>query len=64
MIKRFKNDLPYTIVGMTLEQAKTTCLSEGYVLSLNKNDKLNDTYLISVVEMGSDGKILSAKYGK
>ena len=64
MIKRFKSNLPDTIVGMSLEQAKTACLSEGYVLSLNDNDKINLTYLVTVVKMSPDGKILKAKYGK
>jgi len=64
MIKRFKSNLSYTIVGMTLEQAKTACLSEGYVLSLNDNNKMDLTYLVTVVEMSPEGKILKAKYGK
>jgi hypothetical protein len=64
MIKRFKNNLPNTIVGMSLEQAKMTCLSEGYILSFNNTDKIDLTYLVTVVEMSPDGKILNAKYGK
>jgi len=64
MVKRFKSNLSDTIVGMTLEQAKTACLSEGYVLSLNDNNKMDLTYLVTVVEMSPEGKILKAKYGK
>jgi hypothetical protein len=67
-VKRFKINIPETIIGMTLENAKMFCLSEGYVLQTNDNpilDKeLSDTYLITVNEIDSDGKILKSKYGK
>jgi len=67
-VKRFKINIPETIIGMTLKNAKMFCLSEGYVLQTNDNpilDKeLSDTYLITVNEIDSDGKILKSKYGK
>jgi hypothetical protein len=67
-VKRFKTNIPETIIGMTLENAKMFCLSEGYVLQTNDNpisDKeLSETYLITVNELDSDGKILRSKYGK
>lgn len=67
-VKRFKTNLPDTIIGMTLENAKMFCLAEGYVLQTNDNpisDKeLSETYLITVNEIDSDGKILKSKYGK
>jgi len=36
-VKRFKTNIPETIIGMTLENAKMFCLSEGYVLQTNDN---------------------------
>lgn len=67
-VKRFKPNLPETIIGMTLENAKMVCLSEGYVLQTNDNPisekELSETYLITVNELDSDGKILKSKYGK
>jgi hypothetical protein len=66
--KRFKLDIPEGIKGMTLEQAKITCITEGYVLQTSDKDilsnKLHETYLITVTELDSDGIILNAKYGK
>ncbi len=61
--KQFKHDIPKTIIGMSLNDAKNYCLSEGY--QLNLGDKtLNETYLVTVKEIDSDGKIVDAKYGK
>ena len=64
MKKRFKNNLPDIIKGMTLEQAKLTCISEGYVLGSVNNNPIHETYLVTVTDIDSDGKILNAKYGK
>lgn len=64
MKKRFKSNLPDIIKGMTLEHAKLTCLSEGYVLGLVNNNPIHETYLVTVTDIDSDGKILNAKYGK
>ena len=66
--KRFKIDIPEGIKGMTLDQAKIACISEGYVLQTSDKSilskELPETYLITVTELDSDGKILKAKYGK
>lgn len=66
--KRFKLNIPEGIKGMTLELAKIACLTEGYVLQTSDkpilSKELPETYLITVTEIDSDGKILNAKYGK
>lgn len=66
--KRFKIDIPEGIKGMTLDQAKIACISEGYVLQTSDNPilikELHETYIVTVTELDSDGKILNAKYGK
>ena len=62
--KRFKLDIPTLIVGKSIDDARKICLAEGYVLSLGDNMDMNDTYLVSVTDLGPDGKILNAKYGK
>ena len=66
--KRFKLDIPEGIKGMTLSQAKMACISEGFVLQTSDkpilSQELPETYLITVTELDSDGKILNAKYGK
>lgn len=63
-VKRFKFDIPTLIVGKSIDDAQKICLAEGYVLSLGDKVNMNDTYLVNVTEIGSDGKILKAKYGK
>jgi len=61
--KHSPHDVPKAIIGMSLNDAKNYCLSEGY--QLNLGDKtLNETYLVTVKEIDSDGKIVDAKYGK
>lgn len=62
--KRFKFDIPTLIVGKLIDEARKICLAEGYVLSLGDNVDMNVTYLVTVTEIDSDGKILNAKYGK
>ena len=66
--KRFKLDIPEGIKGMTLDRAKIACITEGYVLQTSDKPilsmELPETYLITVTEIDSDGKILNAKYGK
>jgi hypothetical protein len=66
--KRFKIDIPQGIIGMTLDRAKIACITEGYVLQTSDkpilSKELHETYLITVTELDSDGKILKAKYGK
>ena len=62
--KRFKFDIPTLIVDKSIDDARKICLAEGYVLSLGDKVNLNDTYLVSVTDLGPDGKILNAKYGK
>ena len=50
---------------MSFDNAKVYCLSEGYRLysyGYNTGD-LNITYIITVKETDSDGKILKANYG-
>lgn len=63
--KRFKIDIPEKIIGMSFNKAKIYCLSEGYRLySYGDNTgDLNITYIITVKETDSDGKILKANYG-
>ena len=63
-VKRFKFDIPTLIVGKSIDDARKICLAEGYVLSLGDKMDMNDTYLVSVTDLGPDGKILNAKYGK
>ena len=61
--KQSPHDVPNAIIGMSLNDAKNYCISEGY--QLNLGDKtLNKTYLVTVKEIDSDGKIVDAKYGK
>jgi hypothetical protein len=61
--KTFKHDIPAAIKGMTFEQAKSYCLSEGFILSTGNKQNIDQTYLITVTEIDADGKILDAKYG-
>jgi hypothetical protein len=63
--KRFKIDVSDSIIGMTFDEAKIYCLSEGYRLysSDDKPSNLNVTYIITVKETDSKGKIFKAKYG-
>jgi hypothetical protein len=65
MKKRFKIDIPEKIIGMSFNKAKVYCLSEGYRLYLPEDNTgdLNITYIITVKETDSDGKILKANYG-
>jgi len=63
-VKRFKFDIPTLIVGKSIDDARKICLAEGYVLNLGDKVNMNDTYLVTVTEIDSDGKILNAKYGK
>jgi len=62
--KTFKHNVPEAIIGMTFEQAKLYCLSEGYQL-FRKSDNihLNETYIITIQKLDKDNKILEAKYG-
>lgn len=62
--KRFKFDIPTLIVGKPIDDARKICLAEGYVLSLGDKVDIDVTYLVTVTEIDSDGKILNAKYGK
>lgn len=61
--KTFKHDVPNAIVGMTFEQAKMYCLSEGFILSVGDKQNVDQTYLVTVTEIDTDGKILGAKHG-
>jgi hypothetical protein len=66
-VKRSIFNLPMSIIGLTIEQAKISCLVEGYVLRLkdcNIHNFLSETYFVTVYDIDSDGKILNAKYGK
>ena len=66
-VKRSIFNLPMSIIGLTIEQAKISCLVEGYVLRLkdcNINNFLSETYFVTVYDIDSDGKILNAKYSK
>lgn len=62
--KRFKFDIPTLIVDKSIDDARKICLAEGYVLSLGDKVDIDVTYLVTVTEIDSDGKILNAKYGK
>ena len=62
--KRFKFDIPTLIVGKSIDEARKICLTEGYVLSLGDKVDIDVTYLVTITEIDSDGKILNAKYGK
>lgn len=62
--KTFKHDMPKAIIGMTFDEAKTYCLSEGYQLFYKNNHKnIAETYIITVSSIDDKGKILEAKYG-
>ena len=63
-VKRVKHNVADAIIGMTIVEAKIYCTSENYVLSLGDKPNTDVTYLVTVTELGSDGKILNAKYGK
>ena len=64
--ERFKQNICETIIGMTFDEAKYHCLSEGYQLQDDnfKFEELNDFYIITVVNYDEDSKILKSKYGK
>jgi hypothetical protein len=63
--KGFKHDISESIIGMTFDDAKTYCLSESYqLIGRSQKTNLTETYVITVTEYDSDGKILKAKYGK
>ena len=63
--KSFKHDISDSIIGMTLDEAKRYCLSESYQLIDNsQTTNLTETYIITVTDYDSEGKILKAKYGK
>ena len=51
---------------MSFNEAKSHCISEGYQLQDKdvKQHTLNETYLITVLKYGDDGKIIETKYGK
>ena len=62
--KIFKHDISESIIGMTFDDAKTYCLSESYHLfDSTQTTNLNTTYVITVTDYDSEGKILKAKYG-
>jgi hypothetical protein len=63
--KSFKHDISDSIIGMTFDDAKTYCLSESYkLLDNSQTTNLTETYVITVTDYDSEGKILKAKYGK
>ena len=63
-IKRFKIDIPKTIIGMSFDNAKVYCLSEGYQLFYKNNHRnIGETYIITISEVDSENKILKANYG-
>lgn len=63
--KVFKHDINESIIGMTFDEAKTYCLSENYqLIDSSQTTNLTETYIITVVNYDSEGKILKSKYGK
>ncbi len=62
--KRFKHNVPNSLIGMTFDEAKKYCLFEGYLLYYAEDNITFDrTYVITVQKIDYDGKILEAKYG-
>lgn len=62
--KRFKHDIPNSIIGMTFEDAKLYCLSEGFQLFYkNNHGNIGETYIITISEVDSENNILKANYG-
>ena len=62
--KRIKHNIPESIIGMTIIEARNYCLSEGFVLSIGDKQNVDQTYLVTVSEIDRNGKIISSKYGK
>ena len=62
--KRIKHNIPESIIGMTISEARNYCLSEGFVLSIGDKQNVDQTYLVTVSEIDEYGKIVGAKYGK
>ena len=63
--KNFKHDISESIIGMTFDEAKTYCLSESYqLIDSSQTTNLTETYIITVTDYDSEGRILKAKYGK
>ena len=62
--KRIKHNIPESIIGMTISEARNYCLSEGFVLSIGDKQNIDQTYLVTVSEIDRNGKIISSKYGK
>jgi len=63
--KSFKHDISDSIIGMTFDEAKRYCLSESYqLIDKSQTTNLTETYIITVTDYDSEGKILKAKYGK
>lgn len=62
--KTFKHDMPKAIIGMTFEDAKMYCISEGYQL-FGKDEPIDmpETYVIKVLEIDENEIVLNAKYG-
>ena len=62
--KRIRHNIPESIIGMTIDQARKYCLYEGFILSIGDKQNTHQTYLITVTEIDEDGKIIGSKYGK
>jgi hypothetical protein len=63
--KKFKHDICDSIIGMTFDDAKTYCLSESYqLIDSSQTTNLTETYIVTVIDYDSEGKILKSKYGK
>jgi hypothetical protein len=62
--KRIKHNIPESIIGMSINEARNYCLSEGFVLSIGDKQNIDQTYLVTVSEIDSNGKIIESRYGK
>lgn len=62
--KRIKHNIPESIIGMTISEARNYCLSEGFVLSIGDKQNIDQTYLVTVSEIDSNGRIIGSRYGK
>ena len=63
--KKYDENLPATIIGMKLDEARIFCTSRGYILNMyGERHVQHETYLVTVITIDENGIIKEAKYGK
>ena len=63
--KKYDENVPLTITGMKLDEARIFCTSRGYILNMyGERHTQHETYLVTVITIDENGIIKEAKYGK